>query len=85
MTEEIEASRDCLDLHLDPRSKRTLERAAAYRGTSVSQFVLASAVAAAERVIAAQERIVLAEADWGAFHDALHTPPEPNAALRKAA
>ena len=43
----------------DARSKRKLERAAAYEETTVSRFVLHNAVAAAERVIEARERIVL--------------------------
>ena len=43
--------RDRMHLRLDAKTKRTLERAAAYEETSVSDFVLANAVAAAERVI----------------------------------
>ena len=77
--------RERMHLRLDAKSKRKLERAAAYEETSVSHFVLVNAVAAAERVIEAQERIILSATDWDAFHDALHNPPEPNAALRKAA
>ena len=38
-------------LRMDGRSKRTLERAAAYEETTVSRFVLSSAIAAAERII----------------------------------
>ena len=85
MTGTIEPKREHIFLRLDVRSKRKLERAAVYEETSISQFVLSNAVEAAERVIKARERIALSSADWDAFHDALHNPPEPNAALRQAA
>ncbi len=85
MTGEIEPKRERMHLRLDARSKRKLERAAAYEETSISQFVLSNAVEAAERVIEARERIVLSATDWDSFHDAHLNPPEPNAALRQAA
>ena len=80
-----ELKKDRMHLRLDAASKHKLERAAAYEEMTVSRFVVANAVAAAERVIDSHERIVLSAADWDAFHDALLAPPEPNAALRKAA
>lgn len=85
MTGEIETKRECVYLRLDARTKRKLERAAAYEETSISQFVLCSAVEAAERVIEARERIVLSATDWDASHDALLNPPDPNATLWQAA
>lgn len=76
---------DRVHLRMDGRTKRQLERAAAYEETTVSRFVLANAVAAAERVIESREKIVLSAMDWEAFHNALINPPKPNSALRKAA
>ena len=76
---------DRVHLRLDARAKRKLEQAAAYEEMTVSRFVLTNAVAAAERVIEAHEKIVLSATDWDAFHDALLDPPEPNLALREAA
>jgi uncharacterized protein (DUF1778 family) len=78
------AKRDRMHLRLDAKAKRKLERAAAYEGTSVSDFVLGEAVAAAERVIAAREKVTLAPADWDAFYNALVHPPKPNAKLKEA-
>lgn len=72
-------------LRLDFKTKRKLERAAAYEETTISGFVLANAVAAADRVIESHEHVTLAAPDWDAFHDALLAPPEPNAALSAAA
>ena len=77
--------RDRMHLRLDAKTKRKLERAAAYEETTVSAFVLANAVAAAERVIASHEKITLSARDWDAFYDALVNPPEPNEKLRQAA
>ena len=85
MKGSIEPKREHIYLRLDARSKRKLERAAAYEETSTAQFVLSNAVQAAERVIEARERVVLSETDWDAFRDALADPPEPNAALYRAA
>jgi uncharacterized protein (DUF1778 family) len=80
-----EAKRDRMHLRLDVRVKRKLERAAAYEETSVSDFILATAVAAAERVIDSHEKITLSAKDWDLFHDALMNPAKPNWALKKAA
>jgi len=77
--------RDRMHLRLDARTKRTLERAAAYEETSVSDFVLANAVVAAERVIDRHEKITLSARDWDAFYHALINPPQPNERLKKAA
>ena len=85
MSETAETKQERVHLRLDARSKRKLERAAAYEETTVSRFVLHSSVAAAERVIEAREQIVLPATDWDAFHDALLNPPTPNATLRRAA
>ena len=64
------------------KRQRKLERVAAHEETTVNQFVLSNAVATAERVIEAHERVVLSATNWEAFHEALLNPPAPNAALR---
>jgi uncharacterized protein (DUF1778 family) len=85
MAINAEVKRDRMHLRLDAKTKRKLERAAAYEETSVSDFVLANAVAAAERVIDSHEKITLPARDWDVFYDALISPPEPNEKLREAA
>ena len=85
MSHTADAKRDRMHLRLDAKTKRTLERAAAYEETSVSDFVLANAVTAAERVIDSHEKITLSAKDWEAFYDSLIDPPEPNETLREAA
>jgi len=85
MGQTADVKRDRMHLRLDAMTKRKLERAAAYEETSVTDFVLANAVAAAERIINSHEKITLAARDWEAFYDALINPPEPNKKLEEAA
>ena len=85
MAEAVGLKHERVNMRLDAKSKRKLERAATYEETTVSRFVLSSAVSAAERVIDAHERTVLPATDWDAFYDALLNPPAPNAVLRRAA
>jgi uncharacterized protein (DUF1778 family) len=85
MSQTAAAKRDRMHLRLDANTKRRLERAAAYEETTVTDFVLANAVAAAERVIESHEKITLSAKDWDVFHDALINPPEPNETLKEAA
>ena len=61
-----------------------IERAAALQNTTVSGFVVSSALDAATHLIQERERLVLGERDWEVFLNALLDPPEPNAALRDA-
>ncbi|MGE4219728.1 MAG: DUF1778 domain-containing protein [Alphaproteobacteria bacterium] len=84
MTASTDTKRDRMHLRLDARTKRKLERAAAYAETSVSDFVLANALAAAERVIDSNESQTLSDRDWDAFQEALLNPPQPNETLQRA-
>ncbi len=81
-TADIKADR--LQVRLDAESKAVLQRAASYRRKTVSQFVLATALEEAEKVIRENEAVTLSGPDWKIFYDALTDPPAPNAALRKA-
>jgi uncharacterized protein (DUF1778 family) len=76
--------RDRLQLRISARTKRRLARAAAYEQKTVTEFLLESASAEADRIIERHENLVLPPADWEAFHDALLNPPKPNANLRRA-
>lgn len=75
---------DRLQVRLDAESKSVLRRAAGYRRRTVSQFVLATALEEAGKVIRENEIVALSGPDWKIFYDALANPPAPNAALRKA-
>jgi uncharacterized protein (DUF1778 family) len=72
-----------VQLRLRPDQKAVLARAAALRHTSLSNFMLENAYAAAQQVLAEQTDIVLSPAEWRAFCQALDAPPRPIPALRK--
>ena len=84
MPRTAQIKEDRLQVRLDAVSKGVLQRAASYRRKTVSQFVLATALEEAEKVIREHEVVSLSSADWTIFFDALTHPPPPNAALRKA-
>jgi uncharacterized protein (DUF1778 family) len=73
-----------LEARTTPDVRDQIERAAALQGRSLSDFVVASALEAAQKAIATTEIIHLSREASIAFAKALIGPPEPNAALRKA-
>jgi uncharacterized protein (DUF1778 family) len=84
MPRTADIKEDRLQVRLDAASKTVLQRAASYRHKTVSQFVLATALEEAQKVIRENEVVALSGPDWRLFYDALINPPAPNAALRRA-
>jgi uncharacterized protein (DUF1778 family) len=74
-----------VEARVTPEQKKLLERAAALEGRSLTDFVLASAQAAAADTIARHELLKLTPTDQNVFVAALLKPPAPNKALRGAA
>ena len=72
-------------MRLSPEQQALLARAAALEGRSLTDFVMASAQAAALATIQRHEVILLTARDSEAFAAALLRPPAPNAQLREAA
>ena len=66
-----------MDLRISPAAKAALRRAAEMDRKSVSEFVLESALARAEQLLANQTQIALSPQTWSAFVDALDAPPRP--------
>ena len=64
--------------------KKLFEKAAMVKGTSVSQFVIASAQEAAIRMLEEQQIIDIGRRDQEIFVDALLNPAPPNERLRAA-
>lgn len=78
--------RDRLHLRLDSSSRHKIEQAAHYLNKTASEFVLVQAVTAADEVIKNHQRtLMLSEADWALFCQALAAPPKPNSKLKAAA
>ncbi len=66
-----------LDLRVSSEAKRALRRAANVSRQSLSEFVLSSALARADEVLAEQTTILLSDADWADFVAALDAPAAP--------
>ena len=78
--------RDRLHLRLDLNSRNKIEQAAHYENKTASEFVVAQAVAAADRVIQSHlHTLTLSEADWDQFCRALTTSAKPKRKLVDAA
>jgi len=74
-----------LEARITPEQKDLIERAAAYRGNTVSDFVVNTLQDAAKAVIQEQEVLRLSGSQSRAFVGALLNPPEPKKALQQAA
>ena len=74
-----------LEARVPALQKSLFQQAAALSGRTLSEFVVASAQEAAERVIKAHETIRLSRAEQEAFVTALLDPPAPNERLQQAA
>jgi uncharacterized protein (DUF1778 family) len=64
-----------LDLRLTPIAKNILQEAAREKHTTVSQFVLDTALTAANEVLIERTRFSLNAEQWTAFMEALDAPP----------
>lgn len=70
----LSARTDKLDIRITPTAKRRLQQAAKERHTSISQFVLESALNSADAVLAERSRFGLNAEQWLSFMDALDAP-----------
>ncbi len=68
---------DRIDLRIHPEAKEALQAAASLRHKSVSEFVLESALGAADEVLADRRYFGLDTEQWVAFQAALDAPPRP--------
>lgn len=73
-----------LSIRCGNHARELLDKAATYAHVSVSEFVLSHALASAEKVVHANESVMLKPADFQAFLAALDKPTRSNSALKKA-
>jgi uncharacterized protein (DUF1778 family) len=76
---------DRLEARVTPEQKQLIARAAALRGSSVTEFIVASAQQAATETIKDFEILTLHDEARDVFVNAVLHPPAPNEAARKAA
>ena len=74
-----------LEARVTPEQKKMIARAAALRGSSITEFVVASAQQAAVEAIKDFELLTLHDEARDVFVNAVLHPPTPNEAARKAA
>ncbi len=74
-----------LEIWVSPELKKMIARAAALRGSSAAEFVVASAQQVAANAIKDFDLLTLHDEARDAFVNALLHPPAPNEAARKAA
>ncbi|CAN7691611.1 DUF1778 domain-containing protein [Rhizobium sp. LjRoot254] len=72
-------------MRIDASEKARLMRAASLEQTDLKDFILRSALEAAEAVIDRAEHIALSERDTRLWLDLLDNPPRPNTRLVAAA
>ena len=70
-------------LRVSPKTKRTLQSAAAASNKTVSEFVLHSSLTAAFETLTERRVFQLDETRWKAFTAALAHPPKDNPGLRR--
>ncbi len=78
------AKNERINLRLKKSAKNLIERAATFEGKTVSNFILTSALASAEKTIQEHESIQLNEQDAQRFFDALAKPVTFNKKLTQA-
>jgi uncharacterized protein (DUF1778 family) len=74
-----------ISLRIPAKEKAMLVRAVTLQETSLTDFVIRHAVAAAKTVIEEAEQVRLSERDSLRVLELLENPPAPNATLMKAA
>jgi uncharacterized protein (DUF1778 family) len=74
-----------IETRVSLEQKELIERAAAYLGRSVSDFVVAHVETAAKRVVEEHERLHLDREQSRVLVEALLTPKPPNKRVREAA
>ncbi|HMD96134.1 MAG TPA: DUF1778 domain-containing protein [Terriglobia bacterium] len=74
-----------LEARVTADQKRLIERAAQLRGTSVTDFLVATAQQAANETIKDFETLNLRDEARALFVNAILSPPAPNEAARRAA
>lgn len=83
MVSNIQRKDERIDLRLSGPAKAMLQRAAAVRHKSVTEFVLDSGLAAAAETLADRREFLLDEEAWQAFVVALDAPAKPKPRLEK--
>jgi uncharacterized protein (DUF1778 family) len=81
---ETSVKQERINLRTTSEIKKTLSRAAAHRGTSVSAFLLDAAQQQARKILEEEESVVLSPKDWTTFSSILDDNIKPRPKLSSA-
>ncbi len=84
MSSALQPNNERINLRLKQSAKHLLERAAGFEGKTVSNFILSSALARAEKTIQQHEVMSLNAHDSEKFFNALAAPAQFNSKLLAA-
>ncbi|KYC38294.1 hypothetical protein WA1_38850 [Scytonema hofmannii PCC 7110] len=84
MSTSSEVKTTQIEITLNEEQKQTLEKAAAMRCLTLSEYLVELAINAATEEIPEPESMVLSEQDWEIFVSAIENPPELNPRLKAA-
>jgi len=82
--ERVSVAKERVDFRLDPEHKALIERAAAYRGETMTGYAISTLVREAQRVVREHEVVTLTDGERDRFLELLDNPPTPTDALRRA-
>ena len=82
MSQTTTARTERIELRAKPEIKSIIERAAQLRHTTISAYLLETALQKAKSDLWETETLILNEDDRDRFFAVLSSPPQPNSALR---
>lgn len=74
---------DRIDLRINPQAKEAIQAAASLNHKTVSEFILDSALNAADEELVDRRHFMLDDTQWEAFMAALDAPTRPQPRLKK--
>lgn len=80
-----QASLERFSFRVEPKKKLAIERAAALRGLTLTDFAIATLYREAQQVLKTEHVLILSDEDREAFLSALDNPPAPTAKALRAA
>ncbi len=74
---------DRIDLRINPKAKEAIQAAASLNHKSVSEFIIESALNAADEELADRRYFTIDAEQWNAFLEALDAPTRPLPRLKR--
>jgi uncharacterized protein (DUF1778 family) len=72
-----------IDIRITPDAKRVIQEAAREKHTTISQFVVDTALSVAREILAERNHIALNAEQWKKFIEALDAPPRAHPRMKR--